>query len=153
VRRAGLAATRQGRPLRQPGAYANDGPLVPDIADVRAPALEDGRQFSTQVAGLFLFLFLPLVLDLDLPQAVSQAALPGSEQIPPLQALLALLAPKLLGKRRGSHISDLCWAADGAIHPLAERTGPSALWYLENVDGALCPWKMWMAPYVTSRNW
>jgi hypothetical protein len=29
-------------------------------------------------------------------------------QIPPLQALLALLVPKLLGKRRVSHISDLC---------------------------------------------
>ena len=87
LRRAGLAATRQGRPLRQPGDYANDGSLVPDIADVRALALEDGRQFSTQVAGLFLF--LPLVLDLDLPQAVTQAGLPGSEQIPPLQALLA----------------------------------------------------------------
>ena len=30
------------------------------------------------------------------------------EQIPPLQALLALLAPKLIGKRRIGHISDLC---------------------------------------------
>jgi len=106
LRRAGLAATRQGRPFRQPGDYANDGSIVPDIADVQALALEDGRQFSTKAAGLFLF--LPLVLDLDLPQAVTQAGLPGSEQIPPLQALLALLAPKLLGKRRVSHISDLC---------------------------------------------
>ncbi len=26
-------------------------------------------------------------------------------------------------------------AADGAIHALPERTGPSALWYLGNVDG------------------
>ena len=34
--------------------------------------------------------------------------MPGSEPIPPLHALLALLAPKLLGKRRVSHISDLC---------------------------------------------
>ena len=48
------------------------------------------------------------MLDLDLPQAVSDAKLPGSKQIPPLQALLALLAPKLIGKRRISHISDLC---------------------------------------------
>ena len=106
LRRAGLAATRQRRPTPQPGEYANDGSLVPDIADVRALVLEDGRQFPTKVAGLFLF--LPLLLDLDLPQAVSHAELPGSEQIPPLQALLALLVPKLLGKRRVSHISDLC---------------------------------------------
>jgi transposase len=106
LRHAGLTTTRPAHPSRQPGDYANDGSLVPDIADVRALALEEGRQFSTQVAGLFLF--LPVLLDFDLPQAVTQAGLAGSEPIPPLQALLALLAPKLLGKRRVSHISDLC---------------------------------------------
>ena len=94
------------RPTPQPGEFARDGSVVPDVADVRALSLEDGRRFPTKVAGLFLF--LPLLLDLDLPQAVTAAGLPGSEQIPPLQALLALLAPKLLGKRRVSHISDLC---------------------------------------------
>jgi transposase len=106
LRRAGLAATRQRRPTPQPGEYAKDGSVVPDIADVRVMSVEDGRQFPTKVAGLFLF--LPLLLDLESPQAVTAASLPGSEQIPPLQALLALLAPKLLGKRRVSHISDLC---------------------------------------------
>ena len=106
LRCAGLAATRQRRPSPQPGEYANDGSVVPDIADVRALSLEDGRQFPTKVTGLFLF--FPLLLDLDLPHAVTYAGLPGSEQIPPLQALLALLVPKLLGKRRVSHISDLC---------------------------------------------
>ncbi|MBV8312363.1 MAG: hypothetical protein JO344_18425, partial [Planctomycetaceae bacterium] len=106
LRHAGLATPRPARPSRQPGDYANDGSLVPVSADIRAWILEEGRQFSTQVAGLFLF--LPVLLDLDLPQAVTQAGLPGSEPIPPLQALLALLAPKLLGKRRVSHISDLC---------------------------------------------
>jgi transposase len=106
LHRAGLAATRQRRPAPQPGESANDGSVVPDIADVRELVLDDGRQFPTKVAGLFLF--LPLLLDLDLPQAVSDAKLPGSKQIPPLQALLALLAPKLIGKRRISHICDLC---------------------------------------------
>jgi len=106
LRRAGVATTRQRRPTPQPGEYAKDGSVVPDIADVRELVLDDGRQFPTEVAGLFLF--LPLLLDLDLPQAVSNAKLPGSKQIPPLQALLALLAPKLIGKRRVSHICDLC---------------------------------------------
>ena len=106
LQRAGLTATRQHRSTPLPGEYANDGSVVPDIADVRTLSLEDGRQFSTKVAGLFLF--LPLLLELDLPQAVTDAGLPGSEQIPPLQALLALLVPKLLGKRRVSHINDLC---------------------------------------------
>jgi transposase len=104
--RAGLAATRQRRPTPQPGEHAQDGSVVPDIADVRALVLDDGRQFSTNVAGLFVF--VPLLLDLDLPKAVSDANLPGSKQIPPLQSLLALLAPKLIGKRRVSHICDLC---------------------------------------------
>ncbi len=106
LRRAGLTTTRQQRSTPRPGAYAHDGSVVPDVADVRALSLEDGRQFPTQAAGLFLF--LPLLLELDLPQAVTHASLPGSEPIPPLQALLALLVPKLLGKRRVSHISDLC---------------------------------------------
>ncbi|MGZ3396889.1 MAG: hypothetical protein ACXVB2_22465 [Isosphaeraceae bacterium] len=106
LHRAGLTGTRQHRPTPPPGVYANDGSLVPDIADARGLVLDDGRQFSTKVAGLFLF--LPLLLDLDLPQAVTHAKLPGSKQIPPLQALLALLVPKLIGKRRVSHISDLC---------------------------------------------
>ena len=102
-----MTTTRHRRPAPQPGEIARDGSVVPDIADVRALSLEDGRRFSTKVAGLFLF--LPMLLDLDLPAAVTAAGLPGSEQIPPLQALLALLAPKLLGKRRVSHISDLCY--------------------------------------------
>jgi transposase len=106
LRRAGVAATRHGQPVRRPGERANDGSIVPDVADARALALDEGRRIPTRAAGLFLF--LPAVLDLDLPGAVAQAGLPGSEQIPPLQALLALLAPKLLGKRRISHISDLC---------------------------------------------
>jgi transposase len=106
LRRAGVAATRQRRRTPQPGEHANDGSVVPDIADVRELVLDDERQFPTKVAGLFLF--LPLLLDLDLPQAVRDAKLPGSKQIPPLQATLAMLAPKLIGKRRISHICDLC---------------------------------------------
>jgi transposase len=106
LRGAGLTATRHRRSTPQPGQSANDGSVVPDVADVRTLSLEDGRQFPTKVAGLFLF--LPLLLNLDLPRAVAEARLPGSEAIPPLQALLALLVPKPLGKRRASHISDLC---------------------------------------------
>jgi transposase len=106
LQRAGLATTRQRCLPRQPGERASDGSTVPAVAAVQELSLKEGRRLTTQVAGLFLF--LPQLLDLDLPQVVGHAGLPGSEQIPPLQALLALLAPKLLGKRRVSHISDLC---------------------------------------------
>jgi hypothetical protein len=68
--------------------------------------LPRGRRFLTKACGLFLF--LPQLLELDLPGTVVDAGWPGSEQIPPLQAFLALLAPKLLGKRRLSHSNDLC---------------------------------------------
>ena len=112
LQQEGLAIKGQRcRSVKQPGDHANDGSLVPASAAVQQLALTNGRQFTTKVAGLFLF--LPQLLALDLPDAVRQARLPGSEAIPPLQAFLALLLPKLLGKRRISHISDLC-ADEGA---------------------------------------
>ena len=106
LQRSGLVAARHRQPPPQPGESAADGSIVPDIADARACRLEEARQFPTKAAGLFLL--VPLLLELDLHHAVVAAGLPGSEQIPPLQAVLALLVPKLLGKRRVSHISDLC---------------------------------------------
>jgi len=103
----GLATKGQRcRPVPRPGDCAKDGSLVPAVADVQQLVLSNGRQFPTKVAGLFLF--LSQLLGLDLPHAVRQAGLPGSELIPPLHAFLALLLPKLLGHRRISHISDLC---------------------------------------------
>ena len=52
-------------------------------------------------------MFVRQLLAIDLASVVAKARLPGSESIPPLQAILALLTPKLLGKRRVSHIGDL----------------------------------------------
>jgi transposase len=102
LQQQGLTGTRK----RRPGPFAMDGSEIPAVADVRLCSLAPGRRFTTKVAGLFLF--LPQLLELDLPSAVQQAGWPGSRCIPPLQAILALLTPKLLGKRRVSHISDLC---------------------------------------------
>jgi hypothetical protein len=108
----GLATKGQRcRSVPRPGDLAKDGSRVPAVAGVPQLALTNGRQFTTQVAGLFLF--LPQLLALDLPDAIRQAGLPGSESIPPLQAFLALLLPKLLGHRRIGHINDPC-ADEGA---------------------------------------
>ena len=93
--------SRPALPLR-----AKDGSDIPAVADARLCSFEPGRSFTTKVAGLFLF--VPLLLELDLPGAVKKARWPGSSAIPSLQAILALLSAKLLGKRRISHISDLC---------------------------------------------
>ena len=73
--RAGLNATRNRRPSPQPGEYANDGSVVPEIADVRALSLETGRQFATKVAGLFLF--VPLLLELELPRLSGMRSCPA----------------------------------------------------------------------------
>ena len=100
-----LPLRRRGRPPR-PGAPARDGSEIPAMADIRELSLEAGRTLPTQAAGLFLF--LPLLLDSHFSQAVQAAGYPGTQQLPALQAMLALLAPKLLGKRRVSHVSDLC---------------------------------------------
>jgi transposase len=85
---------------------ATDGSDIPAAADARLCSLAPGRCFQTKVAGLFLF--VPLLLGLDLPAAVTLARWPGSSAIPAVQAILALLSAKLLGKRRISHINDLC---------------------------------------------
>jgi len=84
---------------------SQDGSEVPAVADVTELSLESGRHVPTQVAGLFLS--VPLLQQAHFVEAVEKAGYPGTRQIPSLQAMLALLAPKLLGKRRVSHISDL----------------------------------------------
>jgi hypothetical protein len=54
-----------------------------------------------------LFLFVPLMRDLRLTEVLRQADLPGSVMIPAAQAVRTLLALKLLGKERKSHVMDL----------------------------------------------
>jgi transposase len=105
----GLADPPQARaaqPLPQHRSHSQDGSDIPAAADVRLCSFAPGRCFHTKVAGLFLF--VPGLLAVDFPAAVAKAGWPGSQVIPPVQAILALLSAKLLGKRRISHISDLC---------------------------------------------
>jgi len=105
LREAGFSQRAQRRLPSRPGARAQDGSEVPAVADVRELSFESGRHVPTQVAGLFLFVHL--LQKAHFPEAVEKADYPGTQQIPSLQAMLALLTPKLLGKRRVSHISDL----------------------------------------------
>jgi hypothetical protein len=107
----GLAGDGVRVSTRQARQTAKDGSDIPAVADVRDCFLTAGRSFPTKVAGLFLF--VPLLLELDFAKTVALAGWPGSEMIGPVQAMLALLAGKLLGQRRISHISDLC-NEDGA---------------------------------------
>jgi len=79
-------------------------PAASAVADVRTLSLAP-RSFRTRVGGLFLF--VPLMRQLDLAAVVRQAALPTSKMIPAEQAVRTLLALKLVGKERKSHIMDL----------------------------------------------
>src|SRR5450631_1833594 len=84
-------------------------PEAAAIADVRTLDLAP-RTFHTQLGGLFVF--VPLMRELRLPEVVRQAKLPGTAMIPAEQALRTLLALKLVGKERKSHVMDLV-ADDG----------------------------------------
>ena len=101
----GFARLRTRRRPTRPGERALDGSEVPHVANVNNLDLTPDRSVPTNAAGLFLF--LPHLLDLQIDRAVGHAGYPGTKMVPPTQALLALLAGKLLGKRRISHIDDL----------------------------------------------
>lgn len=71
------------------------------------------RIFRTRVAGLFLF--VPLMREIDLSRVAAESGLPGSKMIPAEQALRTLLALKLIGKERKSHVMDLVFEEGLAV--------------------------------------
>jgi hypothetical protein len=79
-------------------------PEASAMADVRALSLEP-RSFRTRLGGLWLF--VPLMCDIHLDEILRKADLPGSTTIPAEQAIRTLLALKLIGKERKSHVMDL----------------------------------------------
>ncbi len=92
------------RPPGERGAPYRDHPRRAGVIDFAsaAPAGE------TKVAGLLLA--VPELVALDLPGIVAAAGYPGTSVIPATNYLLSLLALKLVGVRRVSHVDDL--AAD-----------------------------------------
>jgi len=77
------------------------GPEPAEVADARALNLSP-RSFHTQFGGLFLF--LPALVQLGVPSLVEAAGFPGSQMVPAASAMLSLLAMKLFGRRRHSHV-------------------------------------------------
>jgi transposase len=82
---------------RPPGPH----PTVVEVADVRKFDLTP-RQFRTKFGGLFLF--LPYLASIPFDHILIQARLPGSKMIPAAEAVRALLALKLFGSARKSHV-------------------------------------------------
>jgi hypothetical protein len=76
-------------------------PVVADVADVRRLDLTP-RHFRTRFGGLFLF--LPWLVSADLDKILARCGFPGSEMVPAACAVRALLALKLFGNARHSHV-------------------------------------------------
>jgi hypothetical protein len=76
-------------------------PLVAEAADVRQLDLTP-RHFRTKFGGLFLF--LPWLVSAELDAILARAGLPGSKMIPAACAVRSLLALKLFGNARHSHV-------------------------------------------------
>jgi transposase-like protein len=77
------------------------GPQVQDVADVRQLDL-DPRNFRTRFGGLFLF--VPYLAAIPLQELLHRAGFPGSAMVPAAHAMRSLLALKLFGNARHSHI-------------------------------------------------
>jgi len=76
-------------------------PDVAPVADVRQFDLTP-RRFRTKFGGLFLF--LPYLAQMPFDSMMDRAGLPGSQMIPAGHAMRSLLALKLFGNARHSHI-------------------------------------------------
>ena len=112
-------------------------PEIAEVADVRRLDLSP-RSFRSPLAGLFLF--APLLNRIDLPAVVTAARLPGSQMIPAAQAVRSLLAMKLIGTERKSHVMDLVMdqaiAVFAGINVVPKRSYLAA--YSSRVDHRAC---------------
>lgn len=71
-------------------------------------AVDWNRWQSVETAAGGVFVFVPLLVAWGVDQWPLRAQLPGSTPIPALNMLLALLALKLTGQERLSHVMDVC---------------------------------------------
>jgi hypothetical protein len=105
-----LAEEGFGRLLRGPAPEASTSPATAgrDTQLPRAAVLDFAAfpaRAETRLAGLLLA--LPDLVALDLPGLTRAAGYPGTSVIPATSWLLSLLALKLTGTRRVSHVDDL----------------------------------------------
>jgi hypothetical protein len=80
---------------------ASSRPAVAEKADVRQVSLQP-RTFRTRFGGLFLF--LPFLAKIPFDAILQKAGFPGTKMIPAANAMRSLLALKLFGSARHSHV-------------------------------------------------
>jgi hypothetical protein len=76
-------------------------PVAAEVADVRQLDLTP-RSFRTRFGGLFLF--LPWLTSASLDKLLARSGFPGSKMVPAACAVRSLLALKLFGNARHSHV-------------------------------------------------
>jgi hypothetical protein len=76
-------------------------PTAADHADARALTLEP-RSIHTKFGGLFLF--LPALVAMGFDRVIGKCGLPGTQMVPAAHALRSLLALKLFGTQRHTHV-------------------------------------------------
>ncbi len=101
LREEGFARLPRRGDEERPATLKAEAAAVADVRELSASP----RSFRTQAGGLFFF--VPLMRNLDLRQMLRGLDLPGSNMIPAEQAVRTLLALKLIGKERKSHVMDL----------------------------------------------
>jgi len=98
LKQEGFARLPRRRDEERPEAVHADTAAV---ADVRQLDLAP-RRFRTRFGGLFLF--LPTLAQIALDKLLEEAGFPGSPRVPAGHAIRALLALKLFGNARYSHV-------------------------------------------------
>lgn len=95
---------------------ARPAPLRDRQARTRVIAWPE-RPVSDETSYAGLLLLAPALVELDLPAAVAAAGWPGTREVPALCSALSLLALKLIGQRRVSHVDDV--ATDAGLAAFA----------------------------------
>ena len=98
LQQEGFARLPRRRDEERPDATR---PSTAEVADVRELDLEP-RRFRTRFGGLFLF--LPSLAQIPFDPLLERIGFPGSKMIPAGHAMRALLALKLFGNARHSHV-------------------------------------------------
>jgi hypothetical protein len=128
LRREGFAKLPRRRDAERPMRLRPD-PAA--LANIRAVDGSTESGFETQAGGLFVF--IPTLVAWDFVGWIAPAQLPGSSMIPALNTLLAMLALKLTGQERLSHVMDVCtdpgFARFAALNALPKITALSTYSY------------------------
>lgn len=98
LRKEGFAPLPRRRDEERPEGIR---PTAADRSDVRELSLES-RTVHTKFGGLFLF--LPWLVEMSFDAIIDKSDLPGTEMVPAGHAVRSLLALKLFGTQRHTHV-------------------------------------------------